>query len=125
MRDRRVVALLGLVIAGLAIWGLRAFTMATYRGTPPSSRTAVAFEVVTRGTASSVRANAHALLWPCVADVDSVLVDGTIAAAGEERFRAVLRPALDATETVKFRGCLRDLRVPHVRATAVEIERVS
>ena len=123
MRDRRVMTVLVLVVIGLGIWGLRAFTMATYRGTPPDSSTTVAFEVITRGTASSVAANAHALLWPCIADVDSHL-DGAIVAAGDERFRAVLRPALDATETVKFRGCLRDLRVPHVRATAVVLERV-
>ena len=123
MRQRRVLAALGLVLIGLGIWALRAFTMATYLGTPANSSTTVAFEVVTRGTASSVAANAHALLMPCVADVDSHL-DGAITATGDERFRAVLRPALDATETMKFRGCLRDLRVPHVRATAVALERV-
>ena len=124
MRGRRGWAVFGLVLVGLAIWALRAFTMATYKGTPPGSRTAVSFDVVDSGSPSSREANARALLWPCIADVDSRLV-GDISEIAEHRFQAMLQPALDATETKKFLGCLRDTRVAHVRAAAAKMDRVA
>ena len=112
------------VMVGLfaAVWGLRALTMATYRDTPPESRTAVSFEVVTSGSPSDEAAGASALVWPCVADVDSEVED-ELHVGTDGRFRFALRPALDATETRKFRGCLSDARVPHIRAARVLIER--
>ena len=114
-----VVVLVGLVGA---VWGLRALTMATYRETPPESRTAVAFGVVTSGSPSDEAAGARALVWPCVADVDSE-VDEELSVGTDGRYHLTLRPALDRTETTKFRGCLSDARVAHIRATQLTIQR--
>ena len=119
---RPVVVVAVLLVLGASVWGLRAVTMATYRETPAGSLTAVEFEVVTSGSPSDEVAGARALVWPCVADVDSE-VDDELTVGSDGRFRLTLQPALDATETTKFRGCLSDARVAHIRATEVLVER--
>ena len=119
---RPIVVVAVLLALAAAVWGLRSVTMATYRETPEGSLTAVGFEVVTSGSPSEEAAGARALLWPCVADVDSAVID-ELTVGTDGRFRLTLQPALDVTETTKFRGCLSDARVAHVRATQVEVQR--
>jgi hypothetical protein len=55
-----------------------------------------------------------ALVLTCRLEVSSDLV-GEVVAVGEDRFRAVLSPALDETNRRQFRGCVEDWTVDQLQ----------
>ena len=65
----------------------------------------------------------EALLLTCRLEVSSDVV-GRIRVEGDGRFRAVLRPALDATNQKQLRGCLEDWTIDSLRVDVVLMRQV-
>jgi len=61
----------------------------------------------------------EAQLLTCRLEVTSDVV-GPIEPLGDDRFRAVLTPALDDTNRRQFRGCVEDFMIDHVQINVVE-----
>jgi hypothetical protein len=66
----------------------------------------------------------EAQLLTCRLEVTSDFV-GPIEPLGDDRFRAVLTPALDDTNRRQFRGCVEDFMIDHVQINAVELTDLS
>jgi hypothetical protein len=62
----------------------------------------------------------EAQLLTCRLEVTSDLV-GPIEPLGDDRFRAVLTPALDDTNRRQFRGCVEDFMIDHVQINVVDL----
>jgi hypothetical protein len=67
----------------------------------------------------------EAQLLTCRLEVTSDFVTselvGPIEPLGDDRFRAVLTPALDDTNRRQFRGCVEDFMIDHVQINVVEL----
>ncbi|HLM29349.1 MAG TPA: hypothetical protein VK360_05455 [Acidimicrobiales bacterium] len=66
----------------------------------------------------------EAQLLTCRLEVTSDVV-GPIEPLGDDRFRAVLTPALDDTNRRQFRGCVEDFMIDHVQINVVEFTDLS
>lgn len=117
---RTVLTALLMVILAAGVLVLRSQFMTRRAPVPPDSSTTVAFRVVIRGGPGDLPTVARALALPCVADVDAER-SSPLRQVRPDRFRLVLRPALDSDSRRKLRGCLADLRVPHALARGVEL----
>ena len=62
----------------------------------------------------------EAQLLTCRLEVTSDFA-GPIEPLGDDRFRAVLTPALDDTNRRQFRGCVEDFMIDHVQINVVEL----
>jgi uncharacterized protein (UPF0261 family) len=71
----------------------------------------------------------EAQLLTCRLEVTSDFVAselvGPIEPLGDDRFRAVLTPALDDTNRRQFRGCVEDFMIDHVQINVVELTDLS
>jgi uncharacterized protein (UPF0261 family) len=71
----------------------------------------------------------EAQLLTCRLEVTSDFVTselvGPIEPLGDDRFRAVLTPALDDTNRRQFRGCVEDFMIDHVQINVVELTDLS
>lgn len=115
---RTVLTALLIVVLAAVVLVLRSQFMTQQEPVPPDSSTTVTFQVAARGSPGDLHTLAHALAVPCVADVDAER-SGPLRQVRPDRFRLVLRPALDSDSRRKLRGCLADLRVPHTLARGV------
>ena len=66
----------------------------------------------------------EALLLTCRLEVTTDVV-GPIVDEGGGRYRAVLQPALDATDERQLRGCVEDWTIDHLRVDVLAFEPVS
>jgi hypothetical protein len=66
----------------------------------------------------------EAQLLTCRLEVTSDFA-GPIEPLGDDRFRAVLTPALDDTNRRQFRGCVEDFMIDHVQINVVELTDLS
>jgi hypothetical protein len=62
----------------------------------------------------------EAQLLTCRLEVTSDFA-GPIEPLGDDRFRAVLTPALDDTNRRQFRGCVEDFMIDHVQINVVDL----
>src|SRR5262245_2242540 len=113
----------GLAIGMLAVLALREATLSTHQPVSESSQTELVVTARARGaeTTQSLAEIVEAQLQACRLEVNSDVV-GEVAAAGEGRFRAVLRPSMDETNRRQFRGCLEDWLIDHVRLDVVTLQ---
>ena len=115
-----VVVLLGALALGT--WWLRSQTMTRTGETPPRSETRVSFVVRANGAEKGPERSARALFVPCAADVPETVVEPVHRVADDPPgYAAVFEPALSDALAQKLTGCLSDLRVPHLRASEVEV----
>jgi hypothetical protein len=105
---------LGLGIAG--VLALREATLSTHEGVPPGSTTSVRFEAATRNAeqGQTLDEMVSALVLTCRLEVSSDIV-GEVEDLGEDRYRAVLHPALDQTNRRQFRGCVEDWTIDQLQ----------
>jgi hypothetical protein len=113
---RVVLALGAAVLLAVGVWTLREETMSRHEAQHPDSRTEVVLDVSTNGTARPPAAMGRALVGACQFEVAARVVAGSWEALGDQRFRVVLRPALDDADVQQFGGCVSDMRLNHVQA---------
>lgn len=114
------VALVALT-AGVLV--LREATQTVHDDLPPDSATRVVFRVETRG-GPGIDPLAQALLETCETRVSHDRRGEPIEPLGDDRFVAVLRPALDRFDRREFEGCLEDRTISHVQAVVEEMEQL-
>jgi hypothetical protein len=107
---------IGLVVGVAGVLALREATLSTHEPVVPGSTTEVRFEAASRGgeRGQTLDEMVHALVLTCRLEVSSDLV-GEVEAVGEDRFLAVLSPALDDTNRRQFRGCVEDWTVDQLQ----------
>jgi hypothetical protein len=107
---------IGLVVGVAGVLALREATLSTHEPVVPGSTTEVRFEAASRHgeRGQTLDEMVHALVLTCRLEVSSDLV-GEVEAVGEDRFRAVLSPALDETNRRQFRGCVEDWTVDQLQ----------
>ena len=105
---------LGLGVAG--VLALREATLSTHEAVPPDSTTAVRFEAATRHgeRGQTLDEMVAALVLTCRLEVSSDII-GQVEDLGEDRYRALLHPALDETNKRQFRGCIEDWTVDQLQ----------
>ena len=107
---------IGLVVGVAGVLALREATLSTHEPVVPGSTTEVRFEAASRHgeRGQTLDEMVHALVLTCRLEVSSDLV-GEVEALGEDRFAAVLSPALDETNRRQFRGCVEDWTVDQLQ----------
>ena len=111
---RGLGAVVGLALGLGAVLALREATLSTHQAVPPDS--SVEFVVhsrVNRGERSSLDTMTESLVRLCELEV-APEIDGPVEDLGDDRFRFVLRPALDDTDRTQFRGCVEDWKIDNL-----------
>lgn len=113
----------GLVVGGLAVVSLREATLSTHDDMDPESQMEVVVSASWRNAEPSqtLPGMVEAQMLRCRLEVATDMV-GDIEALGDDRFRAVIAPALDQTDRRQFRGCLNDWTIDHVGVNVVSLE---
>lgn len=114
------IALVALT-AGVLV--LREATQTVHEDVPPGSATRIVFRVETRG-GPGVEPLALALLETCETRVSHDRRGEPLRSLGDDRFEAVLRPALDRFDRRELEGCLEDRTISHVQAVVEQVERL-
>jgi hypothetical protein len=118
----RVIAWSVAVVAAVSgVLVLRAATMTVHEEVPPGSATRVVFRVETRG-GPSVDSLALALLETCETRVSHDRSGEGLTPLGDDRYEALLRPALDRFDRREFEGCLEDRTISHVQGVVEQME---
>lgn len=120
---RTIAAIVGLVVGVVAVLLLREATLSTHQPTPAGSQVAVVVDVDTRNRERDQTQTemVEALFAFCRLEVTSDLV-GPVREIAPDRYRAVLRPALDETNRHQFSGCLEDWTLDGLTARVHSIE---
>jgi len=122
---RLLLAMVGLVIAGLGVVRLAELTMSRDTPVDRDSRMAVVAKVHTKGhTPYSELQMARALFLSCRLEVDTNLISDAFDVVGPGEFRFVIRPALDESDRRQLHGCLEDARVDQLQVEVLDIERL-
>lgn len=117
-----VLGLVGLAVGVLAVGALREATLSTHERVPDDSSVEVVVRATARGAepGQTLAEMVEAKLLMCRLEVTSDVV-GEIEALPDDRFRAVLEPAMDQTNRRQFRGCLEDRQVDHLTVDVVSL----
>jgi hypothetical protein len=121
---RLALGAVGLAIGVVAVLALREATLSTHQ--PVTGRgMELIVSAKTKGGEKSQRLPemVEAQLLTCRLEVNSDL-EGPIERLGDDRFRAVLVPALDQTNRRQFRGCVEDWIVDHLLVDVVELNEI-
>jgi hypothetical protein len=104
-----VLGAIGLLLGIAGVLALREATLSTHEPVAPGTSTEVRFDAAKRGgeQGQTLDEMVAALVLTCRLEVSSDLV-GEVEPIGDDRFRAVLAPALDETNRRQFRGCVED-----------------
>lgn len=123
---RLLLAMVGLVVAGLAVVRLAELTMSRNTPVDPDSRMAVVAKVHTKGhTPYSRLQMGRALFLTCRLEVNTNLVADAFEIIGPGTFRFVIRPALNESDRRQLHGCLEDARVDQLQVDVLDIDRLS
>lgn len=121
---RIALGVVGLGVGVVAVLLLREATLSTHE--PVAAReTDLVVSAKTKGgePGQTLTEMVEAQLLSCRLEVESDL-SGPIERVGDDRFRAVLVPALDETNRKQFRGCLEDWIIDHVQVDVVELRNI-
>jgi hypothetical protein len=121
-----VIGIAGLGLGVFGVLSLREATLSTHGRVDPDSRIELVLHAETHRPEprQTLPEMVEALLLSCRLEVSSDLV-GPIVAEGDGRFRAVLKPELDATNRKQLTGCLEDWTIDSFRAEVVQFRTVS
>ncbi len=123
---RLLLAMLGLVAAGLAVVQMAELTMTRHEPVDPSSRLAVLVEADTKGyTGFSQLQMTRSLFLACRLEVNANVVSEAFEVVGPGTFRFVLQPALDEADERQLHGCLEDARIDQLQLEVVAMERIA
>jgi hypothetical protein len=120
------LAVVGLVIGVVAVAALREATLSTHDvDIPPGSQIELVLSAHARHSEAdqSLEELVEAQVLVCRLEVNSD-VQGEIEPQGDNRYRAILTPSMDATNRRQFRGCLEDWAVDSLRLDVVRLEEV-
>jgi len=120
---RVVVALVAVVAASVGLTALREATLSRHEPIEQASRIELIARVEQRNAeeGQSAAEMFGALVAFCRLEVHSDPV-GAVEEIGEDRFRAVLRPSMDASNRRQFRGCLEDWTIDQLRVDVLLLE---
>jgi len=116
-----VLGTIGLLVGVAGVLALREATLSTHEPVEPGTTTEVRFDAATRGgeVGQTLDEMVSALVVTCRLEVSSDLV-GDVEDIGDDRYRAVLAPALDETNRRQFRGCVEDWTIDQLETDNVD-----
>jgi hypothetical protein len=123
---RLLLGAVGLAVGVVGVLALREATLSTHEPVAGGEEMELVLSASTKGGErdQTLPEMVEAQLDSCRLEVTSDVV-GEIESLGDDRFRAVLRPAMDETNRRQFRGCVEDWMIDHVRLDVVELNVVS
>jgi hypothetical protein len=123
---RLLLGAVGLAVGVVGVLALREATLSTHEPVVGGEEMELILSASTKGGErdQTLPEMVEAQLDSCRLEVTSDVV-GEIESLGDDRFRAVLRPAMDETNRRQFRGCVEDWMIDHVRLDVVELNVVS
>lgn len=123
---RLLLGVVGLAVGVAAVLALREATLSTHEPVAGGEEMELILSASTKGGErdQTLPEMVEAQVDSCRLEVTSDVV-GEIESLGDDRFRAVLRPAMDETNRRQFRGCVEDWMIDHVRLDVVELNVVS
>ena len=115
----------GLGVGIVATFALREATLSTHTEVD-ARETEMVMSADSKGGESdqTLSEMVEAQVQACRLEVTSDLTE-PIESLGDDRFRAVLTPAMDETNRRQFRGCMEDWMIDHVRVNVVELANVN
>jgi hypothetical protein len=118
---RIVLGAVGLGAGVVGVLALREATLSTHEQIVGQDMEVVVSATTKGGEGGQTLAEmVEAQLLTCRLEVTSDFA-GPIEPLGDDRFRAVLTPALDDTNRRQFRGCVEDFMIDHVQINVVEL----
>jgi hypothetical protein len=121
---RAALGLVGLAIGIAGVLALREATLSTHEPVAGREMELVVSARTQNGEQGQTLAEmVEAQLLTCRLEVNSDLA-GPIEPLGDGRFRAVLVPAMDQTNSRQFRGCVEDFVTDHVQINVVDFNEV-
>ncbi len=122
---RLVLAIAGLVVAGLALVKLAEMTMTRHHPVDPRTAMAVTVEAETKGhTPYSRLQMARSLFMTCRLEAETTVVADDFDVIRPDTFRFVIQPALDRADQRQLHGCLEDARVDQLQLHVLAMERI-
>ena len=120
---RIALGVVGLAIGVVVVLLLREATLSTHEEVVGASEVELVVSADTNGAEATqtLPEMVEAQILTCRLEVN-VDVEGPIVSLGDDRFRAVLVPAMDETDRRQFRGCLEDWIVDHLLLDVEELE---
>ena len=122
---RIALGAVGLGAGVVGVLALREATLSTHEQVVGQD-TALVVSATTKGGegGQTLAEMVEAQLLTCRLEVTSDFA-GPIEPLGDDRFRAVLTPALDDTNRRQFRGCVEDFMIDHVQINVVGLTDLS
>ena len=118
---RIALGAVGLGAGVVGVWWLREATLSTHEQVVGQEMEVVVSANTKGGEGGQTLAEmVEAQLLTCRLEVTSDFA-GPIEPLGDDRFRAVLTPALDDTNRRQFRGCVEDFMIDHVQINVVDL----
>jgi hypothetical protein len=118
---RIALGAVGLGAGVVGVLALREATLSTHEQVVGQDMAVVVSATTKGGEGGQTLAEmVEAQLLTCRLEVTSDFA-GPIEPLGDDRFRAVLTPALDDTNRRQFRGCVEDFMIDHVQINVVDL----
>jgi hypothetical protein len=121
---RIALGVVGLGVGVVAVLLLREATLSTHEEVDARETDLVVSAKTKSGERGQTLSEmVEAQLLTCRLEVESDY-SGPIEHLGDDRFHAVLVPALDETNRKQFRGCVEDWIIDHVQVNVVELRNI-
>jgi hypothetical protein len=121
---RLALGAVGLAIGVIGVLALREATLSTHEEVDArETRLVVSGQTKGGEEHQTLSEMVEAQVLSCRLEVESDL-SGPIERLGDDRFRAVLVPALDDSNRRQFRGCLEDWVIDHVQLDVEELTQI-
>jgi hypothetical protein len=121
---RLALAAVGLAIGVVGVLALREATLSTHEEVDArETRLVVSGQTKGGEENQTLSEMVEAQVLTCRLEVESDLA-GPLERLGDDRFRAVLVPALDDSNRRQFRGCLEDWFIDHVQLDVEELTQI-
>ena len=123
---RLVLAMVGLVVAGLAVVKLAEMTMTRHHAVDPATAMVVTVEAHTKGhTPYSELQMARSLFMICRLEAETTIAADDFDVLAPHTLRFVIRPALDRADQRQLHGCLEDASVDQLQLHVLGVEKIS
>lgn len=117
---RALAAVLAAAALAVVTWEIRDETISEHTDQPPDSTVTVIVHARERGAEQSLPELTEARFLSCRLEVQTDPA-GPLEHLGDDRFRMVMRPALDESDRKQFRGCMEDWGIDHLQLDVVSM----